>query len=86
MPPIQLPVRMYAGGEIIYNKPMLIGEEIKKVSTIDSIKNKVGSTGNLTFLRINHKFSNKDGLFINEYQNLVYREDKMNKKLSSIQV
>jgi 3-methylfumaryl-CoA hydratase len=81
MPPIQLPVRMYAGGEIIYNKPMLIGEEIKKVSTIDSIKNKVGSTGNLTFLRINHKFSNKDGIFINEYQNLVYREDKSEQKV-----
>jgi 3-methylfumaryl-CoA hydratase len=81
MPPIQLPVRMYAGGEIIYNKPILIGEEIKKVSTIDSIKNKVGSTGNLTFLRINHKFSNKDNIFINEYQNLVYREDKSTQKV-----
>ena len=58
MPPIQLPIRMYAGGEIIYYKPILIGDEIKKISTIDSIKNKVGSTGNLTFLRINHKFYN----------------------------
>ncbi|MBT7076283.1 MAG: acyl-CoA dehydrogenase [Pelagibacterales bacterium] len=76
MPPIQLPIRMYAGGEIIFHKPILIGEEVKKISTIESIKNKVGSTGKLTFLRINHKISNNSGVLINEYQNLVYREDK----------
>ena len=81
MPPIQLPIRMYAGGEIIYHKPILIGDEIKKISTIDSIKNKVGSTGNLTFLRINHKFSNNNNVLINEYQNLVYREDKSAQKV-----
>lgn len=81
MPPIQLPNRMYAGGEIIYYKPILIGDEIKKISTIDSIKNKVGSTGNLTFLRINHKFYNKSTVLINEYQNLVYREDKSAQKV-----
>jgi len=27
MPPIPLPIRMYAGGEITYNKPLLIGEK-----------------------------------------------------------
>ena len=81
MPPIQLPIRMYAGGEIIYHKPILIGDEIKKISTIYSIKNKVGSTGNLTFLTINHKFSNKNNVLINEYQNLVYREDKSAQKV-----
>ena len=81
MPPIQLPIRMYAGGEIIYHKPILIGDEIKKISTIYSIKNKVGSTGNLTFLRINHKFSNNNNVLINEYQNLVYREDKSVQKV-----
>jgi 3-methylfumaryl-CoA hydratase len=81
MPPIQLPIRMYAGGEIIYHKPILIGDEIKKISTIDSIKNKVGSTGNLTFLRINHKFSNNNNVLINEYQNLVYIEDKSVQKV-----
>jgi len=80
MPPIQLPIRMYAGGEIIFHKPILIGEEVKKISTIESIKNKVGSTGNLTFLRINHKISNNSGVLINEYQNLVYREDKNTQK------
>ncbi|MAC40682.1 MAG: acyl-CoA dehydrogenase [Pelagibacterales bacterium] len=83
MPPIQLPIRMYAGGEIIYHKPILIGDEIKKISTIDSIKNKVGSTGNLTFLRINHKFSNNNNVLINEYQNLVYREGKSVQKVKT---
>jgi 3-methylfumaryl-CoA hydratase len=83
MPPIPLPIRMYAGGEITYNKPLLIGEKVKKISTIESIKNKVGSTGNLTFLRIKHKISNDKSVLINEFQNLVYREEKSTQKAKS---
>ena len=40
MPPIDLPIRMYAGGEINYFKPLLIGEKLKKTSSIISIENK----------------------------------------------
>ena len=83
MPPIPLPIRMYAGGEITYHKPLLIGKKVKKISTIQSIKNKVGSTGNLTFLRINHKISNDKNVLINEFQNLVYREKKSTQKAKS---
>ena len=30
MPPIDLPIRMYAGGKINYHSPILIGEKLKK--------------------------------------------------------
>jgi 3-methylfumaryl-CoA hydratase len=80
MPPIDLPIRMYAGGEINYFKPILIGEKLKKTSSIISIENKEGSTGNLTFLKIKHEITNKKESLINEIQNLVYREDKKSQK------
>ena len=83
MPPIKLPIRMYAGGEINYFKPILIGEKLMKTSTIISIENKEGSTGNLTFLKIKHEIANKNNIFINEFQNLVYREDKKSQKTKS---
>jgi len=83
MPPIDLPIRMYAGGEINYYKPLLIGQEVKKTSSIVSIENKKGSTGNLIFLKINHKISNDKETLINEVQNLVYREDKNTQKAKS---
>jgi len=83
MPPIELPIRMYAGGEISYFKPILIGEKLKKTSSIISIENKLGSTGNLTFLKIKHEITNKKEILVNEIQNLVYREDKKFQKTKS---
>ena len=83
MPPIDLPIRMYAGGEINYFKPLLIGEKLKKTSSIISIENKKGSTGNLTFLKIKHEITNKKEVLINEIQNLVYREDRKSQKAKS---
>jgi len=74
MPPIDLPIRMYAGGEIDFYEPLLIGKDVKKNSTILSIENKEGSTGKLIFLKINHKISQNNKLLLNEVQNLVYRE------------
>ena len=83
MPPIDLPIRMYAGGEINYFKPILIGENLRKTSSIISIENKEGSTGKLTFLNIKHEIANKKDILINEFQNLVYREDIKSQKSKS---
>ena len=38
MPPIDLPIRMYAGGEINYFKPILIGEKLKKLQVLFLLK------------------------------------------------
>lgn len=84
MPPIQLPIRMYAGGEIIFHKPLSIGQKLRKKSSIVSIDNKIGATGNLTFLKINHEIFNEKEILINEFQNLVYREDKKNQKKKKV--
>ncbi len=80
MPPIPLPIRMYAGGEITYYNPLVVGKNAKKTSKIISILNKEGSSGKLIFLQIKHRILSNEELILEELQNLVYREEKKDKK------
>ena len=75
IPPITLPRRMWAGGEIEFLEPVIIGQEATKTSTIEALKNKNGSTGDLVILTIHHQLSQDGILRINEQQNLVFRSD-----------
>ncbi len=78
MPPIPLPIRMYAGGEINFLNPLPLGKNATKSSKILSIQNKTGSSGKLTFLQIKHSILSDGEIAIEELQNLVYREEKSN--------
>ncbi len=75
LPPIQLPRRMWAGGRLEFIKPILIGREITKRSTIQKIAEKNGSTGSLCIVTVLHELLDGDDLCISEQQNLVFRED-----------
>src|SRR3546814_8661116 len=37
LPPVPLPRRMWAGGRVIFRRPLVLGTEIRRVSTIESI-------------------------------------------------
>jgi len=76
IPPISLPRRMYAGGSLTFLAPMTLGDKIKKVSTIKNIEPKVGSTGNLVFLTVEHSYFKGEKKLLIEIQNLVFREEK----------
>lgn len=75
LPPVELPRRMWAGGELNFIKPILIGREIKKTSTIEKIAEKNGSTGALCIVTVLHELSDGEDVCIRERQNLVFRED-----------
>ena len=53
------------------------------IKELSQTKNKLGSTGNLTFLKIKHEITNKKEILVNEIQNHVYREDKKFQKTKS---
>ena len=76
IPPITLPRRMYAGGSLTFLGPMNLGDKIKKISTIKNIESKVGSTGNLVFLTLEHSYFKGDKKLLVEIQNLVFREEQ----------
>ena len=80
MPPIPLPIRMYAGGEIKFINSLALGKKATKSSKIISIQDKQGSSGKLTFLQIKHSILSNGDMVLEELQNLVYREEKKNSK------
>jgi len=74
MPPIPLPRRMWAGGEVETLAPFRIGDQVTRISTIADITHKEGRSGELWFVSINHEYATGRGTVIRERQDIVYRE------------
>ena len=63
LPNLPYKFRMWAGGTIKINQKFKIGWKIEKISKIENIEFKQGSTGNMCFVTINHQYK-KDKNFI----------------------
>lgn len=74
LPPVELPIRMWAGGNIQFKKPLKAGAQADKKSTIVKIDEKEGAGGKLCFVTIRHQISSSGALVIDEEQEIVYRE------------
>lgn len=74
LPPIPLPRRMWASSSISFEQPLRMGDEISRVSTVASIEEKSGKSGDLVFVAVDHETRVGDGVAIRERQNIVYRE------------
>lgn len=74
LPPISLPRRMWAGGEIEFLAPLRIGEVVTRRSNIACIDGKQGRSGPLCFVRLTHELSVEGDIRIRERQDIVYRQ------------
>ena len=74
LPPVPLPRRMWAGGEIQFLEPLRVGDESTRTSRISDVTMKTGSTGVLCFISVEHVVTTPRGLAIRERQDIVYRE------------
>jgi 3-methylfumaryl-CoA hydratase len=74
LPPVPLPRRMWAGGELEFIDPLRVGDEAKRTSTIADVTMKTGSTGVLCFVSVNHVITTARGVAIRERQDIVYRD------------
>ena len=74
LPPVELPVRMWAGGKIQFKKQLRAGMPADKKSTIIKIDEKEGSSGKLCFVTIRHQINVSGSAVIDEEQQIVYRE------------
>ena len=54
LPPVPLPRRMWAGGEIEFLEPLRVGDESTRTSRISDVTMKTGSTGVLCFVSVEH--------------------------------
>ena len=74
LPPVPLPRRMWAGGELQFIEPLRVGDEAKRASRIADVTVKSGSTGTLCFVSVEHTISTPRGVAIRERQDIVYRD------------
>jgi 3-methylfumaryl-CoA hydratase len=74
LPPVPLPRRMWAGGELEFIDALHVGDEMKRTSRISDVTMKTGSTGVLCFVSVDHTISSPRGVAIRERQDIVYRD------------
>ncbi len=74
LPPVDLPRRMWAGGDLTFHRPIRSGEAIARRSVIDGVVPKEGRSGRMVFVKVRHEISTADGLAITEFHDIVYRE------------
>ena len=74
LPPVPLPRRMWAGGEVNSLAPLRIDEVIERVSTIRDLRFKEGRSGALCFVTVEHELACGGTLAIRERQDIVYRD------------
>lgn len=74
LPPVPLPRRMWAGGELEFLEPLRVGDETTRTSRISDVTMKAGSTGVLCFVSVEHEVTTPRGTAIRERQDIVYRD------------
>ncbi len=76
LPPVPLPRRMWAGSQMEFRRPLRIGDELSRTSTIADVTEKTGSSGALVFVKVRHDVSMRGdpAPAITEYHDIVYRE------------
>jgi len=76
LPPVPLPRRMWAGSQLGFHTPIRVGDAVRRVSTIEGVREKSGRTGPLVFVKVKHEvFCNADtAAALTEFHDIVYRE------------
>jgi len=77
LPPVPLPRRMWAGGELEFFDTLRVGDEVTRTSRIKDVNLKSGSTGQLCFVSVDHELTTPRGIAIRERHDIVYRDVTM---------
>ncbi|SAK99379.1 acyl-CoA dehydrogenase [Caballeronia fortuita] len=74
LPDLGLPRRMWAGGRLRFEAPVIVGKAIARESRILDVTEKHGRTGRLGFVTVAHRISCEGALAVGEEHDIVYRE------------
>jgi 3-methylfumaryl-CoA hydratase len=74
LPPVPLPRRMWAGGELEFIDALRVGDQATRTSRIADVTTKTGSSGILCFVSVEHLVTTSRGIAIRERQDIVYRD------------
>jgi hydroxyacyl-ACP dehydratase HTD2-like protein with hotdog domain len=73
IPDLGLPLRMWAGGRLVWHAPFRAGVAAERVSRVTSVTRKQGRTGELGFVTLRHEVRQAGAPVLSEDQDLVYR-------------
>ena len=73
MPPVPLPRRMWAGSRLEFLRPLAVGAEVARRSTIKDVTMKEGRSGPLVFVTVLHEVSDAGGPVLTDEHDIVYR-------------
>jgi len=74
LPPVPLPRRMWAGGQIETIAELRVGDLVTRTETVRDVAFKEGRSGTLCFVTVDHAMATERGVAIRERQDIVYRE------------
>lgn len=74
LPPVPLPSRMWAGGELVFHQPLRAADKVTRHSRVDNVTLKQGKSGPLVFVTVEHQCYAGDTLALTERQDLVYKQ------------
>ncbi|TNE36538.1 MAG: acyl-CoA dehydrogenase [Alphaproteobacteria bacterium] len=74
LPPVPLPRRMWAAGEMTIDLPLRLGGSATRLSTIEGVTTKEGKSGPLVFVSVGHVYLQDGQACLRERQDIVYRE------------
>ncbi|MGE0604161.1 MAG: MaoC family dehydratase N-terminal domain-containing protein [Xanthobacteraceae bacterium] len=74
LPPVPLPLRMWAGGTLVFHGDLKVGDEARRISRIADVVLKQGRTGALCFVTVEHRIEANGVLVLEERQDIVYRK------------
>ena len=75
LPPVDLPRRMFAGGEVNWHSDLHVGETVHRESCVESVTEKSGRSGRLVVVVVRTRLYRDSGeLALAERQDLIYRE------------
>jgi 3-methylfumaryl-CoA hydratase len=73
LPPVPLPNRMWAGGNVSFHAPLPLGATVQKRSRILSVEHKQGRSGDLVFVTVLHQVLHDGDVAVSETQDIVYK-------------
>lgn len=75
LPPISLPRRMFAGGEVTWHRPPTVGEQVRSESRVADVTDKTGRSGQLVIVVVESRLYGADeALCVEERQDILYRD------------
>ncbi len=74
LPPVELPRRMWAAGDVSFHGTPRPGQLVERFSRVAEIESKIGRSGELVFVKVDHEYRGDGILWIKERHTIVYRE------------